>query len=112
MRAADPYPVNEYLDDIFALIWKPLNGSDAVQNNYRRQQQRTYVDLLGSVLNPTKDKESGYDIKYLRSDVMLYAEQHLDKLESWLKAQPSDAHNKNLLLRINNIRNKYEGRNN
>jgi hypothetical protein len=110
LRAADPYQVNEYLDDIFALVWKPIHEGDAVQNNYRRQQQRTYVDLLGSFLNPTKDKETGFDTKILRSDVMLYAEQHLDKLESWLKAQPSDAHNKNLLLRINKIRNKYEGK--
>ena len=110
LRAPDPYPVNEYLDDVFALVWKPVNGSDAMQDNYRRQQQRTYVDFLGSILNPTKDKETGVDTKIQRSDVMLYAEQHLDKLESWLKAQPSDAHNKNLLLRIHKIRNKYEGK--
>ena len=112
LRAPDPYPVNEYLDDVFALVWKPVNGSDAMQDNYRRQQQRTYVDFLGSILNPTKDKETGVDTKIQRSDVMLYVEQHLDKLESWLKAQPSDAHNKNLLLRIHKIRNKYEGKKN
>ena len=108
MRAADPYPVDEYLDDVFALVWKPFNDADAVQNNYRRQQQRTYVDILGTVLNPTKEKETVQDLRYLRSDVVLYAEQHLDKIEKWLKTQPSDAHNRNLLLRINKIRNKYE----
>ena len=110
LRAADPYPVNEYLDDVFSLVWKPVNNSNALQNDYLRQQQRSYVDLLGTILNPVKDKESGsVDIKIVRSDVMLYAEQHLDKIEKWLKAQPEDAHNCNLLLRIKKIRNKYNG---
>jgi hypothetical protein len=110
LRAADPYPVNEYLDDVFSLVWKPVNNSNALQNDYLRQQQRSYVDLLGTILNPVKDKESSsVDIKIVRSDVMLYAEQHLDKIETWLKAQPEDAHNRNLLLRIKKIRNKYNG---
>ena len=108
LRAADPYPVNEYLDDVFSLVWKPVNDANPLQNDYLRQQQRTYVDLLGTILNPTKEKESGsVDIKIVRSDVVLYAEQHLDKIEMWLKAQPDDAHNRNLLHRINNIRHKY-----
>ena len=110
LRAADPYPVNEYLDDVFSLVWKPVNNSNALQNDYLRQQQRSYVDLLGTILNPVKDKESSsVDIKIVRSDVMLYAEQHLDKIETWLKAQPEDAHNRNLLLRIKKIHNKYNG---
>ena len=110
LRAADPYPVNEYLDDVFSLVWKPVNDANPLQNDYLRQQQRTYVDLLGTILNPVKDKESSsVDIKIVRSDVMLYAEQHLDKIETWLKAQPEDAHNRNLLLRIKKIRNKYNG---
>ena len=110
LRAADPYPVNEYLDDVFSLVWKPVNDANALQNDYLRQQQRSYVDLLGTILNPVKDKESGsVDIKIVRSDVVLYAEQHLDKIETWLKAQPDDAHNRNLLLRIKKICNKYNG---
>ena len=108
LRAADPYPVNEYLDDVFSLVWKPVNDANALQNDYLRQQQRSYVDLLGTILNPVKDKESGsVDIKIVRSDVVLYAEQHLDKIEDWLKNQSDDAHNRNLLHRINNIRYKY-----
>ena len=110
LRAADPYSVNEYLDDVFSLVWKPVNDANALQNDYLRQQQRSYVDLLGNILNPVKDKESGsVDIKIVRSDVVLYAEQHLDKIETWLKAQPDDAHNRNLLLRIKKICNKYNG---
>lgn len=110
LRAADPYSVNEYLDDVFSLVWKPVNDANALQNDYLRQQQRSYVDLLGTILNPVKDKESGsVDIKIVRSDVVLYAEQHLEKIEKWLKAQPDDAHNRNLLLRIKKICNKYNG---
>ena len=110
LRAADPYPVNEYLDDVFSLVWKPVNDANALQNDYLRQQQRSYVDLLGNILNPVKDKESGsVDIKIVRSDVVLYTEQHLEKIEKWLKAQPDDAHNRNLLLRIKKICNKYNG---
>ena len=110
LRAADPYPVNEYLDDVFSLVWKPVNDANPLQNDYLRQQQRSYVDLLGTILNPVKDKESSsVDIKIVRSDVVLYTEQHLDKIETWLKAQPDDAHNRNLLLRIKKICNKYNG---
>jgi hypothetical protein len=43
---------------------------------------------------------------------MLYIEQHLDKVEQYLKAQQADGinglHYKNLLLRIKKIREKYE----
>lgn len=47
-----------------------------------------------------------------RSDVVLYAEQHLDKVEDYLKAQQATGinglHYKNLLLQIKKIREKYE----
>jgi hypothetical protein len=48
----------------------------------------------------------------LRSDAILYIEQHLDKVENYLKDQHTDGtngqHYKNLLLRIKKIREKYE----
>ena len=48
----------------------------------------------------------------VRSDAILYFEQHLDKVEQYLKAQQADGtnglHYKNLLLRIKKIREKYE----
>jgi hypothetical protein len=111
---AKAYPVEEYLDDVFAMVWKPLTNADERQNNFRRQQQRSYVDFLGSALNPapTTTSASNSSTTTQRSDAMLYIEQHLDKVEQYLKAQQADGinglHYKNLLLRIKKIREKYE----
>ena len=110
LRAAQPYTVEEYLDDVFAAVWKPLDAKDERQNDFRRQQQRTYVDCVGRMLNPADDNAAANAV--LRNDAVLYAEMHLDKLEAYLKQQPTDGltgrHYKNLLLRIKRIREKYE----
>ena len=111
---AKAYPVEEYLDDVFAMVWKPLTNADERQNNFRRQQQRSYVDLLGIALNPapTTTPAGNSSTTTQRSDAMLYIEQHLDKVEQYLKAQQASGinalHYKNLLLRIKKIREKYE----
>lgn len=111
MRAEKPYPVDEYLNDVFAQIWMPLNGKDERQNDYRRQEQRAYVDLMGGILNPSQEKGVS-NVANVRSDAILYVEQHLDQVENYLKAQTDDGlngrHYHNLLLRIKKIREKYE----
>ena len=111
LRAEKPYPVDEYLNDVFAQIWMPLNGKDERQNDYRRQEQRAYVDLMGGILNPSQEKGVS-NVANVRSDAILYVEQHLDQVENYLKAQSSDGlngrHYHNLLLRIKKIREKYE----
>jgi len=106
------YPVEEYLDDVFAMVWKPQSDS------YRRFQQRAYVDFLGYALNGNNGTSgasattggAGTTV-ILRTDAILYIEQHLDKVENYLKAQPTDGlngqHVKNLLLRIKKIRETY-----
>ena len=105
--------VEEYLDSVFTMVWKPLDEAHDLKNNIRRQQQRSYVDFLGIALNPAKNDEStaGNAIA-LRSDAILYIEQHLDKLEAYLEKQQATGlnaqHFKNLLLRIKKIREKYE----
>jgi hypothetical protein len=127
LQSAKAYPVGEYLDDVFALVWKPLNDQNEQQNDFRRQQQRSYVDLIGTALNPTSSaptttstsspiiivsSSSNNTAAAQRSDAILYIEQHLDKVENYLKAQQADGinglHYKNLLLRIKKIREKYE----
>jgi hypothetical protein len=119
LQSAKAYPVSEYLDDVFAMVWKPLNNNDEQQNNFRRQQQRSYVDFIGSALNPASTTSSTTAIaantsviNAQRSDAILYMEQHLDKVENYLKNQQTDGinglHYKNLLLRIKKIREKYE----
>lgn len=123
LQSPKGYPVEEYLDDVFAMVWKPLNDSNEQQNNFRRQQQRSYVDFLGTALNPAPTTASASTSTAVitantslsaaqRSDAILYIEQHLDKVENYLKAQQADGtnglHYKNLLLRIKKIREKYE----
>ena len=108
LRSEKPYTVEEYLDDIFNMVWKPRNDGNKEQNDFRRHQQRAYIDFMGAALNPTTNKTLTTDIFILRSDAMLYYEGHLDRIEQYLQSQPSTPHNKNLLLRIKKIREKYE----
>jgi len=112
MQSADTYTVEEYLNDVFRTVWKPLNSQDDVQNYFRRQQQRAYVDLLGSALNPSKEKDVAGSTIFQRSDAVLFLEQHLDRVEDYLTSQQAvgldAAHYKNLLLRIKKIRERYE----
>ena len=113
LRSPSPYTVTEYLDDIFETVWKPLNDKDERQNDYRRIQERTYIDFIGKILNPTDTDKKEYSISAQRSDVVLYAEEHLDKIEDYVKKQQTTEdinalHYKNLLLRIKKIREKYE----
>lgn len=113
LRSSNPYSVEEYLDDVFSIVWRPLNSNDKRQNDYRRMQERTYLDFVGNILNPTESnkKDANYTAAQ-RSDVVLYAEQHLDKIEAYIKEQQSAdkanaSHYKNLQLRIKKIREQY-----
>ena len=116
LQSSKAYPVEEYFDDIFAIVWKPLTDANEQQNSFRRQQQRSYVDFIGTALNPaptsTSPLVSSGNTTAQRSDAILYLEQHLDKVEDYLKAQQADGlnglHYKNLLLRVKKIREKYE----
>ena len=108
LHAAKPYPVEEYLDDVFNMVWKPLNGSNKEQENFRRYQQRAYIDFIGMGLNPTQEKTAASSPAALRSDAVIYLEQHLDRVEQYLKQQEQTPHYRNLLLRIKRIREKYE----
>ena len=101
------YPIDEYLNDLFALVWKPLTGSDW-QRRERRSLQRTYVAQLDRLLNPAEKTLSSDRIE--GSDVLLYVLQHLDKLEQHLKGQAGEGidglHYANLLERIQLIRDR------
>ena len=106
MQWPDAYPAEEYLDDVFAMVWKPLTSKDEQQNSFRRYQQRTYVDFIGTALNENTNSTAQ------RSDAILYMEGHLDKVENYLKAQQANGinaqHYKDLLLRVKKIREKFE----
>ena len=113
LQTADAYPVEEYLSDVFAMVWKPLDSKEECQNMLRRYQQRAYVEGIGNMLNPPQDKTATTtNASANRTDAILYIEQHLDRVEKYLKEQKGDGlngqHYKNLLLRIKKIREKYE----
>ena len=112
LRSSSPYPVSDYLNDVFATVWKPLTDKDERQNDFRRQQQRNYVFFLGRILNPVEQDKSSTNTAAQRSDVPLYAEQHLGQVEAYLKQQSATGinaqHYSNLLLQIKKIREKYE----
>ena len=110
--STDPYPADEYLNDVFATIWQPVD-TDPHQQNFRRQLQRTYIQLLGRCLNPTaEDYKANIITAAQRSDAILYVEQHLDDVEHYLQNQSATGftgrHYQQLLLQIKKIREKYE----
>ena len=112
LRAKQPYPLTDYLNDVFAAVWKPLNDKDERQNDFRRQQQRSYMYFIDHLLNPTDQDKGGINVTAHRSDALLYAEQHLDQIESYLKGQQATGinarHYQNLLLQVKKLRDKYE----
>ena len=108
------YPVEEYFDDIFGMVWKPLTDKDEEQNSFRRLQQRSYVDFLGVALNGGTGTDGANKSMAIRSDAVLYIEQHLDKVENYLKnisqqqSTLNALHYKDLLLRVKKIRERHE----
>ena len=109
------YSVDEYFNDIFDAVWKPLSDKDEENNSFRRLQQRSYVDFLGMAINGSTGSDGLNTSMAQRSDAVLYIEMHLDKVENYLKnvsQQPSSTlnalHYKDLLLRVKKIRERHE----
>ena len=85
--ASEPYTLDEYLNDVFAAVWKPINGSDAKNDYFRRQQERNYISLLEKALKPDeKSKLLPIGDTILRSDVPLYVEMHLEKIRQYVES--------------------------
>ena len=108
VTGTDVYPVDEYLNDLFEQVWKPLNQPSEWKNSERRNLQRTYVDLLDKLVNTPEKTLSTQRTD--GSDVQLYLLQHLGKLEQYLKAQQASGlnalHYDDLLDRVQLIRDK------
>ena len=100
------YPVEEYLNDLFAVVWKPLNDNSEWKNMERRNLQRAYISQLNTLIN-TPDKTLSSQ-RTDNSDVQLYLLRHIDKLEQHLKAQNASGinalHYSDLLDRLQLIR--------
>lgn len=84
--ASEPYPVDEYLKDVFNAIWKPMENSSERTNYYTRQMERMYVSSLINILAPQTENAKNANISFSRSDAKLYVEAHLDDIESYLDA--------------------------
>ena len=96
-REAGAYQFKDYLNDLFHVVWKPLNGLNDMQVRTRRLLERNYVDQLNTLLNPVpKDKASAAD-RASNSDIMLYLMQQLDTVEQFCKAQAAQSEGINLL---------------
>lgn len=84
---SEPYPLDEYLNDVFTAIWKPLNTSNELENNLRRQLQRSYLTFIGRMMNPESKDIANANATFSRSDILLFVETHFDKVEEYVKRQ-------------------------
>lgn len=115
-RKGGKYPVGEYLDDVFSIIWKPLTGMSEYQAAWRRAEENAFVRFLDKGLNnPSADKEAPLQLNTNNSDVFLYLLQTADKTENYLTKQlqttPKGSlnylHYNNLLLKVKQLKTKY-----
>ncbi|GJH41679.1 glutaminyl-tRNA synthetase [Capnocytophaga sp. HP1101] len=116
LSSSNPYPLNEYLADVFKAVWKPLNSTDERQNTYRRGAERLYLSQLDKLINEPESKDGkatvGASIQKV-SDVRLFALQHLNTIEAFAKdalAKESSSsinhlHYQEILKEIERIRN-------
>jgi hypothetical protein len=81
MQFERAYTVPEFLKDLQQTVWVNFSGNEKL-DFYRRSLQRSYVDKLSMLLLP-KEVEPGKALNAAqRSDVALYAKQHLLKLRT------------------------------
>ena len=102
------YPVDEYLTDLFAQVWKPIDEGNDWKAKERRNLQRSYISQINNLLNPTTTSGS---MRIDNSDVLLYMLQHLDQIEQHLKGLSASGinaqHRDELLRRIKQMRDKH-----
>ena len=84
----DVYQLEEYLDDLFNAVWKPIDSQNKWKAMARRHLQRTYVQQLKTLLNPTADElKSAINQRSYNSDALLYVALQLKKLEDYCRQQ-------------------------
>ena len=79
--------LDEYLNDVFTAIWKPLNASNELENNLRRQLQRSYLTFIGRMMNPESKDIANANATFNRSDILLFVETHFDKVAAYVEKQ-------------------------
>ncbi len=81
MQFEGAYTVPDFLNDLQQTVWVNFSGNEKL-DYYRRSLQRSYVDKLYLLLLPKEAEGSRALNTAQRSDVRLYAKQHLIKLRS------------------------------
>ena len=114
----EPYSLDEYLNDVFVAVWKPLNDPNELENNFRRQTHRTYLSFVGRVIKPNEKDNTSLNMTVTRSDIQLFMEKHLDKIEEHVKEQLATCkegdmnyrHYSSLLRNIKKTKETYYGK--
>ena len=114
----EPYLLDEYLNDVFVAVWKPLNDPNELENNFRRQTHRTYLSFVGRVIKPNEKDNTSLNMTVTRSDIQLFMEKHLDKIEEHVKEQLATCkegdmnyrHYSSLLRNIKKTKETYYGK--
>ena len=110
------YPVSQYLSDLFQQVWKPIEGSSLWQAKARRQLQRSYMQNLNTLLNPTEADLKGVMGRNYNSDAILYVMQNLLQVETFCQQQAQSAqdisalHYEDMLREIKLIRERRNGK--
>ena len=103
----EAYALPDYLNDVFAMVWKPLSATDDWKTRERRSLQRAYVEQLGRLINTQPSLSAA---RTDLSDAMLYVLQHLDQVEQYLRQQQASGlnalHYQDLLERVQLIRDR------
>ena len=82
------YPVDEYLNDLFNVVWQPLDNASEWKNQARRQLERSYVQNLDRLLNPAESEvKTVAGQRAYSGDAMLYVMQQLEKIETYCQKQ-------------------------
>lgn len=116
LRKGGKYPVNEWLDDVMAEVWKPLQGMSDWDATHCRQNERAYINSLKNALAPADDKPNPLQASTRTSDVYIYLLQNMGKVEKFINAELAktadgdinNLHYRDLLIQIKKIRKKYE----
>ena len=114
----EPYSLDEYLNDVFVAVWKPLNDPNELENNFRRQTHRTYLSFVERVIKPNEKDNTSLNMTVTRSDIQLFMEKHLDKIEEHVKEQLATCkegdmnyrHYSSLLRNIKKTKETYYGK--
>jgi hypothetical protein len=85
------YPIDQYLTDLFQQVWKLSEGSSEWQAKARRQLQRSYVQNLNTLLNPTEADLKGIMGRNYNSDAMLYVMHNMQQVEAFCQQQAQTA---------------------